>query len=364
MKGNSTRLLLISLLLALVTAGASWYWLQSQDGESEKPEETSVLIVALETIPAGTEITQKMLDKKAVAASELKPGYLNSTDELVGKFTKDTIIKGEAFPSERVYAKGDELIPMRLKPGYRAYSVSVTQFSAVADMILPGDAVDIFVYLKEKGETDTSDPRPDIARLILQDMTVLGIRKEINKSDERPEATPDTYSVTLSASVKDIEKLILAEETGLLKLALRPIGDTSQFASYGVVWQELMIDEDLTMRSFDAQYNQVTDPARINEATAIIPPAAQDPETPVGNPDQNSTNPPVDSGSTKPDPVVSAPQGSYTEYTVVYGDTLTSISRKFFNGSSAYYDEIMKANGMSSTTIRPGQILKIPVEGR
>lgn len=47
-------------------------------------------------------------------------------------------------------------------------------------------------------------------------------------------------------------------------------------------------------------------------------------------------------------------------YTVVAGDTLGKIAQKLL-GKSGRYKEIMEANGMTSTMIKPGMILKIPV---
>lgn len=47
-------------------------------------------------------------------------------------------------------------------------------------------------------------------------------------------------------------------------------------------------------------------------------------------------------------------------YTVVTGDTLGKIAKKLL-GRSNRYSEIMEANGMTSTRIKPGMVLKIPV---
>lgn len=46
-------------------------------------------------------------------------------------------------------------------------------------------------------------------------------------------------------------------------------------------------------------------------------------------------------------------------YTTVKGDTLWNISKKYL-GSGPRYKEIMKANGLKSSVIRPGMVLKIP----
>lgn len=49
----------------------------------------------------------------------------------------------------------------------------------------------------------------------------------------------------------------------------------------------------------------------------------------------------------------------YTTYVVKKGDSLWKIAVEFF-GSGSYYKEIMKASGISSETIFPNQVLKIP----
>lgn len=50
---------------------------------------------------------------------------------------------------------------------------------------------------------------------------------------------------------------------------------------------------------------------------------------------------------------------SYAIYTVQKGDTLWSIARRFLDNGSRY-NEIMNLNGLTSTTIYPGQNLNIP----
>lgn len=54
-----------------------------------------------------------------------------------------------------------------------------------------------------------------------------------------------------------------------------------------------------------------------------------------------------------------SPAKTETVYKVQQGDTLWAISAKFL-GKGDYYKRIMEANGMTSTTIRPGMKLKIP----
>lgn len=66
------------------------------------------------------------------------------------------------------------------------------------------------------------------------------------------------------------------------------------------------------------------------------------------------------SGNTPdPTPEPPSPDDSYYDYTVVAGDTLWGIARKFL-GNGALYTEIASLNGISGDVIYPGQVLKIP----
>lgn len=66
-----------------------------------------------------------------------------------------------------------------------------------------------------------------------------------------------------------------------------------------------------------------------------------------------------DSSSDTPDPTPPSPGNDYYLYTVVAGDTLWGIARRFL-GNGSLYPEIADLNGLSSDKIYPGQVLKIP----
>lgn len=357
---NRTALMLISLLLALATAGAAFMWLKSQSGITAKKTEKIEMWIAKEEIAPGTQITDKMIEKVSVPKDQLSEGIISDPKEIVDRYAKDTILKGESFPAQRLYTEDDRLLSMRLDPGYRAFSISATRFSGVADLLKAGDRVDVFVFL-EQIEKDSKLLRSDMAQILLQNVEVLAVRKETNKESTPPEKIDELYAVTVAVPVKAVEKLILAEETGMLKLALRPIDDTNTYASYGVIWKELLLDPNLNIRDFDPQYGTVTG----TDQLTIAQPIQQTPAQPEQPAEKSET------GSTQQNPVAQSPvaaepvkKAAYTYYTVRPGDTLMSISRKYFNGSASHYDDIMRLNRLSDQTIKPGQKLKIPMAGR
>lgn len=354
---NRTFLLLISLLLALATAGAALFWLRSQGGAGEKPAPETELWTAADTIQAGTLITEDMLEKTMVPQNQYPPGALTDADQIVGQYAKETILEGEAFPAERLYTEADQMLSMRLEPGFRAFTIATTQYTGVGDLVRPGDRVDVFAYLGEI-EKNSVVIRPDIAQIMVQDLEVLAVRKETRKDDPLPEELEELYAVTVSAPVKDIEKLVLAGETGVLKLALRPFEDRGKVTSYGVVWKELLLDSSLGLRELFPEYDKVEDLGRLNRIEVQPEPVTEE----GGQPEQVEVSSNVEPKSETA--AASQESQGYTWYTVKTGDTLMSISRQFFGGSASRYDDIMRLNGLKVSTIRPGQRLKIPTGGR
>jgi LysM repeat protein len=89
----------------------------------------------------------------------------------------------------------------------------------------------------------------------------------------------------------------------------------------------------------------------------VNPQTAEEGTTAAGNEPAPSGNE-VAAGTEKQQAATPAdlPDGTYQEYTVRWFDTLYGISRRF--GVSV--EEIMAANGLTSTSLRTGQVLRIP----
>ncbi|HEX9058943.1 MAG TPA: LysM peptidoglycan-binding domain-containing protein, partial [Clostridia bacterium] len=118
----------------------------------------------------------------------------------------------------------------------------------------------------------------------------------------------------------DVEKVALAEGTGSLKLALRPIKDDNTEDTKGTTWQELSVNS----------YSSNT--------TAKVPENSAGKTSSVNN---NSKG--------------------YTEYTIKPGDTLEKISSDFY-GDSDKYTIIKEANNIQNIDlIVTGTVIKIPV---
>ncbi len=98
----------------------------------------------------------------------------------MGKFTAESILQGEGFPPERLMDSIDEELSLRIHGSMRAVSIMVNKNAGVSDYVRPGDRVDIFMYLPELTEQQVVI-RPEITKLMLQNIEVLSVRKNSNR---------------------------------------------------------------------------------------------------------------------------------------------------------------------------------------
>lgn len=317
-KDMSQKLILVSFILALLAAGAAFVYLQSLKTPKESLSK-STMLVAAQTIPQGTLIDKKMIKEIQVSDNSIFNDYIKDYTKIIGKYAKDTIYSNEGFRSDRLLSEGGDELSLRIDNNHRAISINATGESGISDLLKPGDYVDIIVYLAEKKD-GSKVLNPDLAKMILQDIKVLAVDKQLSREDDTKNSEKDsgksanTFLVTLSVPTDDIEELVLAEGVGSIKLALRPIKDDGTINAKGTALNELTVDMD----------------------------SSRD-----GTVSQDSIN---------------SSDGKFTNYTVRQGDTLKKISQDFY-GDPDKYEAIKEANNIQDENlILTGEVIKIPVQ--
>ncbi|AZV57748.1 Flp pilus assembly protein CpaB [Clostridium sp. AWRP] len=324
MKGRGQKLILISFILALIAAAAAFIYLQSLKSSSEAAKKTTILVAA-ETISSGTLIDKKMVKKVQVPYNPIFDNYIKDFSKIAGKYATQTISKNEGFHIDKLLEKGGDELNLKMDNDYRAISISVTGDSGVSGLLKPKDYVDIIVYTSEKRD-GTKIVRPDEAKIVLQNIQVLAVDKQINRENKENNSNkssdngkaPTNFLVTLSVKVSDLEKVILAQSIGSIKLALRPLKDNNTTETNGTTWEELSVNDNS---------NEVSDHSNDNNLSNI-------------------------SGE------------KYKSYTVEPGDTLKSISTQFYENEDKY-TAIKEANNIQDENlILTGEVIKIPILGQ
>ncbi len=326
------KLFLFSLLFALIGTGLVYIYLESLKNEDAVVVEQTKIIVAAVDIPARTLITKDMIKEIEIPKETDFGNFIADSTVILNRYTKYPIYMDEKFLEEKLVGEDSEELSALIKGDHRAMTVMLTMETGVADLVNPGDFVDIIIFLPELKEQERII-RPNIAKLLLQNVEVLAIDQKLYRENISVETLPTSFYATLSVPIVDVERLALAENLGSLEVILRPIDKDYLYRTDGVVWEELLLDESGEMKDLFPQFDVApTESETTNEEA----------ETNAGETDENAYD-------------------KYIYYTIKSGDTLRSISRDFFNDESQYI-LIQNVNRIEDeNTIVTGTGIKIPV---
>lgn len=217
MKVNRRRvMLLLSTGASAVFAGLLYGYLRSVELTARPPVVSTTLVAAAKTdIAARKRLSSDMLYMKEVPRGFAFADEFASISDVEGRVTKSEILMGEPIRESRLVAP-DELssLSLELPPDKRAVTVRVNEIVGVAGFVKPGDRVDVMSTFSvgTKGEHLTTT--------IVEDVYVIGVAQELTADEEKPAKLAS--SVTLAVSPEAAARVVLAEETGTIRLVLRP----------------------------------------------------------------------------------------------------------------------------------------------
>lgn len=240
---NRSTLLIVAcgFFFALIAAVA----VQMIGGKGKKDEpiaqaRTTQILVAAKDLKIGEQLTPgstqwaQWPEGSVFTGAIVREGEQSAGDALKGR-TKRIIVKGEPIQkSAMIDDTKSNFIAASLEPGMRAVSVNVSAQTAVAGFVSPGDRVDVILTYDVRMPSDEkirAAAVPVVTKLaaetILQNLKVLAVDQE---TDQQAEAKV-VKTVTLQASPKEAETIVLALKMGTLSLVLRSLGDDSTIRS-------------------------------------------------------------------------------------------------------------------------------------
>lgn len=197
------------------------------------------IVVAAIDLPLATRLRPEQLKLVDWPVSAVPPGSFHDAKEVTDRILTARVLAGEPLVSGRLAAKssGNGLAAL-IPDNMRAIAVHVDDVVGVAGFIHPDDRVDVIVTLRP---TRPSDAEP-VSKVILQNVKVLAVGKELEVSDgNRAQATPTTVA-TLLVDSNGSEKLALAANEGRIMLTLRSWTDEQQIATNGIKPSVLLSD--------------------------------------------------------------------------------------------------------------------------
>ncbi|MDA8260806.1 MAG: Flp pilus assembly protein CpaB [Betaproteobacteria bacterium] len=231
---NAWLLRILALILALGAVGAAVIGYRLSTAPAPRPASraaVSQVVEAKRNLLAGAIVQPGDVALEAVAQPPL--GSFSSTAAVVGKTLATDVLAGTALQSPDLAV----LSPLAedLHPGERAVAIRVDDVVGLGGFARPGDAVDVLLYLRAGQETANVSS----AQMVLENVRLLAYGSQLQtdqpasdksvlsragRSDAAKTGGPQTGSLSavLAVPAGMAAKLMLASNSGLLRLALRP----------------------------------------------------------------------------------------------------------------------------------------------
>jgi pilus assembly protein CpaB len=222
--------ILIAVVLALVATAAMVVYVNSADRRAISGQEPVSVLVAKDTIKAGTSgedaqnadsIVQLQVPRKNVVA-----GALRSPTQLEQRYAAVDIVKGEQLLQER-WVGAEDVAGRRLlqiPEDAQALSLGLDLTKQVAGFVTPGDKVGLVFSYKEKQGSESVDK----THFLLQNIQVLAVGATAlpNGSSQsggrvnQGRGSQNLTAVTLAIPKKHVERVVFAAENGSIYLTL------------------------------------------------------------------------------------------------------------------------------------------------
>ncbi|WAT16714.1 Flp pilus assembly protein CpaB [Aurantiacibacter sp. MUD11] len=213
-------------IVAVIIANAWFSGMEQRQDDAEstlREQETVQLVVASQPMEFGTPLTDQNVRLQYWPASSVPEGAFLSVEQalLDSRVATRPMVPGEPVLASKVSGvDGRATLAALLPPGLRAVSLPVDAIRGVGGFVLPGSAVDVILTRRMEGPgANRDDLRSDV---LLENVQVLAVDQSSNDSEGEPRVG-DT--VTLAVSLRDAQRLAVAQGLGTVSLALRDVAE-------------------------------------------------------------------------------------------------------------------------------------------
>ena len=255
--------LLIGLLAVLIANGV-FSGVQQQQKQIAEANRMVRIVVASQELAFGTQLSSQNVRLVNWPANSQPDGAFTSLEEATkSRVALRPIVAGEPVLASKVSgANGRATLSANLPVGQLAFAVPISETTSAGGFIRPGDVVDVLVTRKIPGEGSTDlDKMTDV---VLESIPVLGIDQV---SDQNKTDPTIAKSATLQVDTFGAQKLALAQQLGVLTLALRNVADPTTGARSTVTGRDITAS-----RLFIGERRQGPSPMRAAPMASYRPP--------------------------------------------------------------------------------------------
>lgn len=234
---RNTISIVVAVVLGVLAVVMVNIYNSKRDTERLREQEATLgqavsVVVAARDIARGTKITKAMVKAAKVREAALQPRVISSPSAAIGKVAIADIVAGEQI--SRTKLMSGPLRPARpaavsgggmaknIPAGKRAFTIAIDAISAAGGMVNSGDYVDVigmFPYSSQGGTIQNA------SATLFQNILVLAVGGQSQPG--RAKVKTRVSTVTLALTPQQVELLNLAQDSGKLRLVLRPMLETS-----------------------------------------------------------------------------------------------------------------------------------------
>ncbi len=223
MQSKSLILLVFALICGIVASiGITQVMARRSATPAAQEIETQPVFVVKEDVPMGNVLDAEKLKLEQWPKGKVPEGAIGKLEDIEGRRPRAKLFAGEPILEVKLLSKGESAggAAVTIPLGYRSVPVKVDEVSGGAAMILPGDRVDVLVYVKQ-----SKDIRKTMTKTILQDIKVFAVDSTYTLESDESGQSIRAKTISLLLTPDQTERVMLAHELGKLRLALRSPND-------------------------------------------------------------------------------------------------------------------------------------------
>ncbi len=239
---TNTRALLISLAISLFAIILLFSYISSKEKKLLEMASPVTVLVAARDIPEGQRIEPNMIEQIQVPVKYAQPGSFADSQHIVNRNINVPVLKGTQI-IESMFAVADMGgIAAKIPAGKRAFSIFVTDVTAVGELVQPGDMVDLMVTVEAGSFKDGMGVSEEIiTRTVLENILVLAVNQTSSSRRSGDVANVDQQAagsllsgarqggskkdriktLTLALEPRQVQILNLSQEIGTISACLR-----------------------------------------------------------------------------------------------------------------------------------------------
>jgi pilus assembly protein CpaB len=229
-------LILVCASLLGLLASALVYRVVSQIASAGSGQYEQIVVAAV-NMSLAEMVTSQHVKLVPWPKPSVPEGAIRSVQEAEGRAVRGSILAGEPLIEGKLapgLAGKGGIMPMLVPEGQRGVTIKLDEAVRESGFLLPNSRVDVLVSMPR-----APGSQEKIAKVILQDVTVLAAGQTVELRDNKPVTNT---TVTLSLTPEQTERLAVAQAEGKLMLVQRNLRDTQFVRTTGATPASLLSD--------------------------------------------------------------------------------------------------------------------------